>query len=120
MIDCVVTLTDTAFYPPLSTASDFRGMIPLVLRAALRRAGTRVHEPVHRFEVDAPAGALSGLLRKLVDLRGVPDEPTVTPTSCTLTGTIPAATVPAFEQALPPLSHGEGVFFSEFTEYRPK
>ncbi|MGW4483583.1 GTP-binding protein [Amycolatopsis sp. NPDC004368] len=120
VIDCVVTLTTAAFFPPLSTASDFRGLTALTLTAALRDAGTRVHEPVHSFEVEAPATAVSGVLRNLVDLRAIPAEPTFTATTCTVTGTIPAASVREFEQALPALSQGEGVFFSEFAEYRPK
>ncbi|WIX79699.1 TetM/TetW/TetO/TetS family tetracycline resistance ribosomal protection protein [Amycolatopsis carbonis] len=120
VIDCVVTLTEAAFFPPLTTAGDFRGMTSLALTEALRRAGTRVHEPVHSFEVEAPAGAVSGVLRKLVELRAVPGEPTVTAAGCTVTGTIPAASVQEFGQALPALSQGEGVFFSEFAEYRPR
>ncbi|MEU4668724.1 translation factor GTPase family protein [Amycolatopsis sp. NPDC023774] len=120
VIDWVVTLTEAAFFPPLTTAGDFRGMTALVLAEALRAAVTRVHEPVHSFEVEAPANAVSGVLRKLVELRAVPDEPKVTATGCTVTGTIPAAALHEFEQALPALTQGEGVFFSQFAEYRPR
>jgi ribosomal protection tetracycline resistance protein len=94
-------------------------MTPLVLMAALQEAGTRVHEPVHRFELEIPANAVSAVLLKLADLRGIPGEPVTGPTSCTLHGTIPAAHVHEFEQALPALSRGEGVFLSEFEDYRP-
>ncbi|GAB3154375.1 tetracycline resistance ribosomal protection protein Otr(A) [Amycolatopsis stemonae] len=119
VLDCAVTLTHTAFFSPLSAASDFRKMTPLVLMAALQEAGTRVHEPVHRFELEVPANAVSAVLLKLADLRGVPDEPVVGPASCTLHGTIPAEHVHEFEQALPALSQGESVFLSEFADYRP-
>ena len=37
----------------------------------------------------------------------------------TLEGLVPASRVHEFEQALPGLSQGEGVFFSEFHDYRP-
>ncbi|SFW43019.1 elongation factor G [Amycolatopsis australiensis] len=117
--DVAVTLTHTAFFSPVSAAGDFRKMTPLVLMAALREAGTRVHEPVHRFELEIPANAVSAVLPKLADLRAVPAEPVTGPSSCTLRGTIPAAHVHEFEQALPALSQGEGVFFSEFADYRP-
>jgi ribosomal protection tetracycline resistance protein len=119
VLDVAVTLTHTAFFSPLSAASDFRKMTPLVLMAALKEAGTRVHEPVHRFELEIPATAVSAALLKLADLRAVPGEPVAGPSSYTLQGTIPAEHVHAFEQALPALSQGEGVFLSEFADYRP-
>ena len=37
-----------------STAGDFRNLTPLVLMAALRQAGTRVYEPMHRFRLELP------------------------------------------------------------------
>ncbi|MEQ0563825.1 translation factor GTPase family protein [Amycolatopsis sp. NEAU-NG30] len=119
VLDCAVTLTHTAFYSPLSTAGDFRKMTPLVLMTALRQAGTRVHEPVHRFELEVPSNAVSAVLLKLADLRAVPGEAVTGTTSSTLHGTIPAEHVHEFEQALPALTQGEGVFLSEFAEYRP-
>ncbi|MEU0789732.1 translation factor GTPase family protein [Amycolatopsis sp. NPDC005961] len=119
VLDVAVTLTHTAFFSPLSAAGDFRKMTPLVLMAALKEAGTRVHEPVHRFELEVPANAVSAALLKLADLRAVPGEPVTGPSSCTLHGTIPAEHVHAFEQALPALSQGEGVFLNEFEGYRP-
>ncbi|WP_328606480.1 TetM/TetW/TetO/TetS family tetracycline resistance ribosomal protection protein [Amycolatopsis sp. NBC_00345] len=120
VIDCLVTLTHTRFYPPLSTAGDFRGMTSIVLREAVRRAGTRVHEPVNAFEAEVPTAAVSAVLRKLVELRAVPGEPIVRGAVCTVAGTIPAASVHELEQALPALTQGEGVFVSEFGEYRPR
>ena len=41
-----------------STAGDFRHLTPLVVMAALARAGTEVHEPLHRFRLEVPADAL--------------------------------------------------------------
>ncbi|WP_370970702.1 GTP-binding protein [Amycolatopsis sp. cg9] len=117
--DIAVTLTHTAFFSPLSAAGDFRKMTPLVLMAALKEAGTRVHEPVHRFELEVPVPAVSAVLAKLAELRAVPGEPVAGGGSCTLRGTIPAEHVHEFEQALPALGQGEGVFLSEFCEYRP-
>ncbi|MEA5365841.1 translation factor GTPase family protein [Amycolatopsis sp., V23-08] len=119
VLDCAVTLTHTAYFSPISAAGDFRKMTPLVLRAALREAGTRVYEPVHRFELEIPVNAVSAVLLKLAELRAVPGEPVPGPASCTLHGTIPAGHVDEFTQALPALSQGEGVFLSEFGDYRP-
>ncbi|SEP52708.1 hypothetical protein [Amycolatopsis saalfeldensis] len=103
-----------------ATAGDFRGMTQLVLREVVRRAGTRVHEPVNTFEAEVPTAAVSAVLRKLVELRAVPGEPVARGSVCTVDGTIPAASVHELEQALPALTQGEGVFFSEFGGYRPR
>jgi ribosomal protection tetracycline resistance protein len=59
------------------------------------------------------------VLRRLIALRAVPDEPQVRPSIWRLTGTIPAAGIAAFEQELRGLTRGEGVFLSEFDSYRP-
>ncbi len=65
--DCTVTMTHSGYSPRQShahqgfdksmssTGYDFRGLTPLVLIEALRRAGTLVHEPMHRFRVEVPA-----------------------------------------------------------------
>ncbi|UOZ09953.1 translation factor GTPase family protein [Amycolatopsis sp. WQ 127309] len=119
VLDCAVTLTHTAFFSPISAAGDFRKMTPLALMAALREAGTRVYEPVHRFELEIPANAVSAVLVKLAELRAVPGEPVLGPASCTLHGTIPAGHVDELTQALPALTRGESVFLSEFGDYRP-
>ncbi len=119
VLDCAVTLTHTAYFSPVSAAGDFRRMTPLVVMAALEQAGTRVHEPVDRFELEVPITAVSAVLLKLAELRAIPGEPVTGPSTCVLRGTIPAGHVPAFERALPGLSQGEGVFLSEFEAYRP-
>ncbi|WP_033293268.1 elongation factor G [Amycolatopsis jejuensis] len=120
VIDCTVTLTHSGFSSPVSTAGDFRGMTRLVLRDALREAGTRVYEPVHAFEIEAPAAAVSAVLRKLVELRAVPGEPVVTGAQCTVDGHLPAVAVHELEQWLPAATQGEGTLVTGFAEYRLK
>ncbi len=63
--DCHVTLTECAYDSPSSSARDFRKLTTIVLRMALRDAGTVVCEPIDRFRLDAPASSLSGLLQLL-------------------------------------------------------
>ena len=88
-----------------STAGDFRNLTRLVLRDALRRAGTVVYEPIHHFVLDLPDDTLGVVLPVLASLRAVPLEtrPGV------VEGDIPAARVHALQQALPALTRGEGV-----------
>jgi ribosomal protection tetracycline resistance protein len=125
-----VTLTHSGYYPRQShahavfdksmssTAGDFRDLTPIVLMRALTRAGTTVHEPMHRFRLELPADALGPALPVLVRLGAIPDAPTVSGTSCLLQGHIPAAQVHALRQRLPGLSHGEGLLESEFAHYQ--
>jgi ribosomal protection tetracycline resistance protein len=129
--DCVVTITHSGYWPRQSrmhgtfdksmssTAGDFRNLTPLILMTALQRAGTRVHEPVHRFRLDLPADSFGAVLPVLARLRAVPELSTVRGPSYVVEGVIPAAQVHALEQELPTLTGGEGVLEAVFDHYRP-
>jgi ribosomal protection tetracycline resistance protein len=129
--DCTVTLTHCGYCPRQShahqrfdksmssTGYDFRGLTPLVLVDALRRAGTRVHEPMHRFRLEAPADTLGALLPVLAALRAVPRTTGTRGGVCVLEGDVPAARVHTLEQRLPGLTRGEGELESAFDHYAP-
>lgn len=128
--DCVVVLTHTGYWPRQShmhgafdksmssTAGDFRNLTPLVLMQALRRAGTRVCEPVHAFTLEVPTASYGAVLPVLGQLRAVPLAPDAHGRAYTLTGTIPAARVHELQQRLPGLTGGEGVLESAFSHYQ--
>ncbi|HLL36136.1 MAG TPA: translation factor GTPase family protein [Streptomyces sp.] len=129
--DCTVTMTHSGYSPRQShahqgfdksmssTGADFRGLTPLVLTEALRRAGTRVHEPMHRFRLRVPADTLGALLPVLSALRAVPRTTETRGAHCLLDGVVPAARVHALEQRLPGLTRGEGELESAFDHYAP-
>lgn len=129
--DCTVTMTHSGYSPRQShahqgfdksmssTGYDFRGLTPLVLIEALRRAGTRVHEPMHHFRVEAPTDTLAALLPVLARLRAVPQTTRTRGASCLLEGSVPAAHVHELEQQLPGLTRGEGELESAFDHYAP-
>ncbi|MGW2835815.1 GTP-binding protein [Streptomyces sp. NPDC001286] len=129
--DCTVTMTHCGYSPRQShahqgfdksmssTGADFRGLTPLVLMAALRRAGTRVHEPMHRFRIEAPADTLGALLPALGALRAVPRTTETRGTSCVLEGEVPAGQVHALGRRLPGLTRGEGELETAFDHYAP-
>ncbi|MFJ7345542.1 GTP-binding protein [Streptomyces sp. NPDC101110] len=129
--DCVVTMTHSGYSPRQShahqgfdksmssTGADFRGVTPLVLCEALRRAGTRVHEPLHRFRVEAPADTVGALLPALARFSAVPETTRNRKDLCVLEGTVPAARVHALQQELPGLTRGEGELESSFAHYAP-
>ncbi|MGW3116451.1 GTP-binding protein [Streptomyces sp. NPDC001107] len=129
--DCTVTMTHSGYSPRQShahqgfdksmssTGYDFRGLTPLVLVEALRRAGTRVYEPMHRFRLEAPADTLGALLPVLAALRAVPQTTETQGAACVLEGAVPAGRVHELEQRLPGLTRGEGELESAFDHYAP-
>ena len=124
--DAVVTLTHSGFTPPppsgwskwSSSAGDFRNLTPLVLMRALRQAGTRVYEPVHRFHLEAPADTAWSVLPALARLGAVPGTPATQGSLLIVSGDIPAAQVHELTQQLPALTHGAGVLDASFGYYR--
>ncbi|MFC8131779.1 GTP-binding protein [Streptomyces sp. NPDC057302] len=129
--DCVVTMTHSGYWPRQShahgtfdksmssTAGDFRQLTPLVLLSALRRAGTAVHEPLHRFGLSVPDDVFGTLLPALSRLRAVPHTQSARGASYVVEGEIPAARVHELEQLLPSLTRGEGELESSFERYQP-
>ncbi|MGA5469687.1 GTP-binding protein [Streptomyces arboris] len=129
--DCVVTQTHSGYWPRQShshgtfdksmssTAGDFRNLTPLVLMDALRRAGTRVYEPMHRFRLELPTDTFGALVPVLARLRAVPGPPEMRGALCTLEGELPAARVHELQQLLPGLTRGQGMLESAFDGHRP-
>jgi ribosomal protection tetracycline resistance protein len=81
---------------------------------ALRRAGSRVREPVHRFRPEAPAEAFAAVLPVLPVLTrpGAVPRTTVPQGPSHLLEGVPAA-------RLPTPTGGEGVLETAFDHYRP-
>ncbi|MEJ3743452.1 translation factor GTPase family protein [Actinomycetes bacterium KLBMP 9797] len=146
--DCVITMTHSGYAPRQShahatfdksmssTGSDFRHLTPLVLMAALRRAGTRVCEPVHRYSLEAPADTLGAVTSVLARLGAVPGPGPLAEVGPgvvaevgpgvvagvgpgVLAGVIPAGSVHELRQRLPGLTRGEGVLETTFDRYEP-
>jgi ribosomal protection tetracycline resistance protein len=120
--DIRVTATRTGFVSPSTTAADFRKLLPLVLARALAEAGTVVCEPIHRFHLEGPAETLGPVLGPLLGAlsraAAVPNPPEMRGAAYVIGGLIPAARLRELEQALPGLTHGEGVLESVFEDYR--
>jgi ribosomal protection tetracycline resistance protein len=110
-------MTHSGYWSPVSTASDFRLLTPLVLMDALKQAGTVVCEPVHRLHLEIPADTLGQVLSELARLRAVAQTQEVRGPSYILEGEIPAARVHGLQQQLPALTRGEGVFECAFDRY---
>ncbi|MFI5753880.1 GTP-binding protein [Streptomyces sp. NPDC051569] len=129
--DCTVTMTRSGYSARQShshaifdksmssTGADFRHLTPLVLMSALRQAGTRVYEPMHRFRLDIPADLFGAVLPVLARLRAVPRTSVTRGSSYLVHGEIPAASVHGLELQLPSLTSGEGLLECAFDHYQP-
>jgi ribosomal protection tetracycline resistance protein len=129
--DCTVTLTHSQYAPRQSHAhqgfskamssigNDFRLLTPLVLMDALRKAGTVVCEPIHRYELEVPADVLPVVVPALARLEAPPLEQAAKGPALVLGGEIRAALVHALQLQVPELTHGKGVLESAFDRHRP-
>jgi ribosomal protection tetracycline resistance protein len=117
--DCVVTLTQSRYCAPTPPAGYFRWLTSVVLREALRIAGTTVCAPSSEFEVEIPAASISQVLHELQAAGATLQPPVIGQTRCRITGAIATEQVQGFEQRLPGLTQGEGVFFSLPAGYEP-
>ncbi|GAA2347879.1 GTP-binding protein [Streptomyces violaceusniger] len=117
--DCRVVLVRSGFIGPLSTAADFRDLTPVVLGEALERAGWRVYEPYHAFELELPAATLAAVTAHLAAAEADIGESVDGATGWLLRGEIPVRRVHGFERVLPRLTHGEGVWWSRPCADRP-
>ncbi|MEU7750296.1 translation factor GTPase family protein [Micromonospora sp. NPDC049171] len=129
--DCVVTMAASRYWPRQSkphqkfdrsissVAADFRNLAPVVVAAALRRAGTRVCHPVERFDVNLPQHAVEAVLALLGRLGAVVDDTTVAGGYLEVSGTLPSSRVPRVVAALPDLTGGEAVLTTTFDHYAP-
>ena len=79
---------------------------------ALALAGTRVHEPCHRFELEVPAEPLGAVTGHLAHLGARIDATTESGASWHVAGEIPTRLAYGFQQRLPDLANGEGLWSS--------
>lgn len=108
--DISVTLTHTGYASPVTTASDFRNVTPLVLMDALKKAETYVYEPVNAFELTVPEQAISTAMYKLAAIPATFAEPIFNNDSYKLTGSLPVAKTEHFKRMLHSFTEGEGIF----------
>jgi ribosomal protection tetracycline resistance protein len=117
--DVVVTVIQTGYFNPISTAADFRNLTPLVVMNALAKAGTVVHEPVDAFELDVPVAALGPVLVLFGEARARLREPELDGESYRLCGELPSGRVPEVRRALPGLTGGEAAFATRPSGFQP-
>ncbi|PHB59863.1 tetracycline resistance protein [Bacillus wiedmannii] len=115
--DIIVTLTHTGYASPVTTASDFRNLTPLVLMDALKHAETCAFEPVNEFELTVPEHAISTAMYKLAAIPATFSEPIFNNDSYHLTGSLPVAKTENFKRMLHSFTEGEGIFTTKPSGY---
>ncbi|MBE7129032.1 tetracycline resistance ribosomal protection protein [Bacillus mycoides] len=115
--DIIVTLTHTGYASPVTTASDFRNLTPLVLMDALKQAKTCVFEPINEFELTVPEHAISTAMYKLAAIPATFAEPTLHNDSYHLTGSLPVAKTEDFKRMLHSFTEGKGIFITKPTGF---
>jgi ribosomal protection tetracycline resistance protein len=116
--DCRVALTASG-YLGVAGANDARQVTRLLLGQMLAEAGTWVFEPVHRFDIEFPAGSSSAVLQLLRDAGANITGQFSTTATGYISGTMATEAVPRFETRLPSATRGQAVFVAEHDHYRP-
>jgi ribosomal protection tetracycline resistance protein len=126
--DCVVTLVEAAYSTadgppsrrgPTSTSFDYRKVTPLVARAALERARTRVCEPVLGVLLEVPRDDAATVQRLLARWGAELSGQTSAGDLTRLEARLVAARLHDLQRQLPDLTGGEGVLESRFDGYDP-
>ncbi|MFL5761815.1 MAG: GTP-binding protein [Thermomicrobiales bacterium] len=117
--DCIVTLTQTGFVAPLSTAADFRKLTPLVLMRALCDGGTLVCEPIEELDLEIPENTFGTVCGALVSARGSIRNAIRDGSTHLIVCDVPTSTLRTVEQQLPGLTRGEGSWVTSFAGYLP-
>lgn len=129
--DCVVTMTESGYYPRQSkphqkfdksvssVAADFRHLAPVVVMAALEQAGTQVCEPVDRFDLEFPDEAFAAVTAVLGRFGAATSEASGGGGYTRLTGHLVSARVPELATRLPDLTRGEGVLVTTPDHHQP-
>ncbi|WP_018156866.1 elongation factor G [Demetria terragena] len=129
--DCVVTMTESGYWPRQSrphqkfdksmstVAADFRLLAPVVLAAALAQAGTRVCRPIEAYELEVPEGALGSVTSLIGRHGGSVLTSHITGDHLGLSGHLPSGEISALTARLPDLTAGEGVWISRLDHFAP-
>ncbi|HET7016297.1 MAG TPA: translation factor GTPase family protein [Streptosporangiaceae bacterium] len=130
VIDCVVTMNACDYYvgdgarkqmlpTPKTSSSDYRKLTPLVLRQALRTAGTVVCEPVAVVRIEVPVERMGAVLSLLASLGADVDPPLLRDDLAVVRARLPTERTGGLQSQLPGLTSGEAAFDTSFGGYQP-
>ena len=117
--DCRVALTASGYLGKVSSPADFREVTRFLMDRLIPEAGTTVHEPVHRFDLEFPSASSGKVMELLWDARSrITGQFSAGGTSY-VSGAMATEAVLGFESRLPSATQGRAVFMAELDHYRP-
>ena len=119
MTDCRVTMVESGYSAPGTSAADFRRLTQLVLRPRSHRAGTWVCEPLSDLALEMPASTAPGVLAALGRLGGRVTGQFSAGGVTKASAVLAVARVRSLQHQLPGLSMGEGILESRPDGYQP-
>ena len=117
--NCRVTMTESGYASPVTSAADFRRLTQLVLTTALDRAGTWVCEPLSDLALEMPSSTSAGVLGVLGRLGGRVTGQFSANGVTKASAVLPVARVRTLQHQLPGLSMGEGILETRPGGYQP-
>ena len=123
-----MTLTECEYYvgdglvPPGRTrtsAADFRHLTPIVVRAALERAGTSVCEPMMQARIESPTTSVRGVVALVLREGGRIEEQVIDGATSELVAVLPASRSQVVLRALHGATGGEGLYEAHLAGHRP-
>jgi ribosomal protection tetracycline resistance protein len=117
--DCRVTITDSGYAAPATSAADYRRLTELLVASALDRAGTWVCEPLADLSLEMPSSTAPGVLGVLGRLGGRVTSQFSANGLTRASAVLPVARVRTLQHQLPGLSMGEGLLEARPGGYQP-
>ena len=115
--DCIITLTDTGVCP-LSLASHFRQLTPILLKQALEQAETAVCEPFSVFEIETPMHLSQKVLTGLAKFNANVTSCNIRRETYSIKGDVFTKHLHDIDSMLPGLTQGRGVLISHHAGFR--
>jgi len=117
VVDLKVTLIDGKYHEVDSSALAFEIAARSALRAALKKCGPVLLEPIMKVEVVMPEGDTGSIIAGLKTRRGQIRRRDVRGTAAVVTAMVPLHNLFGYASALRSLSHGQATFAMQFDHY---
>lgn len=118
IVDTRVVFTEADFDSVTSTPADFRRLAPKVLCQALRSVGVSRMEPIMAYRLFAPAAYEKRVMGELGKMAASVAHVAFAASEMTVQGEVPYDKAREFPLALRTMTKGQGIWETEFLEYR--
>lgn len=116
--DIKITLVGGEDHEMHSRPGDFILATPMGIMEGLRRAGTRLLEPIYRYHILAPEETLGSIAGDMNKMRGSIETPVFEEGMVRVSGWVPVATSHEYSIPFNSLTKGKGILRFQFAGYR--